>query len=121
VRTVLTLVQLFGVWLTLRSAWILDFRDLAGIPRAAGSITPPVEFKRVGPYKWVRHPIYTGWFLFVWTASPMTNTRLVFAAVSCAYLLLAIPWEERSLRVSAGDAYARYAHAVRWKLIPGVY
>jgi protein-S-isoprenylcysteine O-methyltransferase Ste14 len=119
-RWVLMIAQAFGIWLTLRSAWILDFRELAGIPRR-DSASPPIEFTDTGPYGWVRHPIYTGWFLFLWSASPMTNTRLVFAVVSCAYLLLAMPWEERSLRTSSGGAYERYAQRVRWKLVPGVY
>ena len=51
----------------------------------------------------------------------MTNTRLVFALVSCVYLLIAIPFEERSLLRSSAGAYDRYAAAVRWKLLPRVY
>jgi protein-S-isoprenylcysteine O-methyltransferase Ste14 len=116
-------LQLFGVWLTLRSAAILDFRELAGI-KVADRKGPPhetMEFKQTGPYGWVRHPIYTGWFLIVWTAVPMTNTRLVFALVSCFYLLIAIPFEERSMRALPGGSYERYANAVRWKLLPRVF
>jgi hypothetical protein len=37
----------------------------------------------------------------VFAASPMTMTRLVFALVSCAYLIVAIPFEERSMRVAS--------------------
>jgi len=111
-------VQAVGLWLTLRSAAILDIWALAGVrPQAPG----PSEFKVQGPYSWIRHPIYTGWFLFVFSASPMTMTRLVFAVVSGAYLLIAIPLEERSIRAATAGAYDRYMTAVRWKLIPGVY
>ncbi len=119
---VLWVLQLFGVWLTLRSAAIIDIRDLAGLARPAGtSLTRPTEFKTAWPYGWVRHPIYTGWFLIVFAASPMTGTRLAFAIISCAYLLLAIPLEERSLRATTNGAYERYVKQVRWKLLPGVY
>ena len=117
-------LQLAGVWITLRSAAILDVRELAGIiPTRTSPTRPtrPMEFTRIGPYGWVRHPIYTGWFLMVWAASPMTMTRLVFAVVSCFYLLVAIPFEERSLRRSSSGAYERYSSAVRWKLLLGVY
>ena len=116
-------LQAAGLWLTLRSAVILDIRELAGIPRPVQDLpgTDGVEFRTTGPYGWVRHPIYAGWFLFVWSASPMTMTRLVFAAVSCAYLLVAIPLEERTMRAAAGDAYERYMAQVRWRLVPGVY
>lgn len=136
----LRLIQATGVWLTLRSAVILDIRELAGVPvrtpedlglpppvqgdsgLAAGDLqVSEVEFKTTGPYGWVRHPIYTGWFLVVFAAAPMTMTRLVFAVVSCVYLLIAIPFEERSMRATAAGAYARYVAQVRWRLLPGVY
>src|SRR5439155_630749 len=54
-------VQLAGVWLTLRSALMIDFAELAGFrqtgPVRAGpsSTDPPIEFKASGPYGWVRH------------------------------------------------------------------
>jgi methanethiol S-methyltransferase len=85
------------------------------------SPTRPIEFKKVGPYGWVRHPIYSGWLLLVFACSPMTGTRFLFATVSSAYLLIAIPLEERSLRVTTNGAYERYMKQVRWKLVPGVY
>ena len=114
----LRLLQAIGVWLTLHSAAILGVRELSGLTvrRPEG-----MEFKTRGPYGWVRHPIYTGWCLMVLAASPMTMTRLVFAAVSCAYLVAAIPFEERSLRDASAGGYDRYAAQVRWKLLPGLY
>jgi protein-S-isoprenylcysteine O-methyltransferase Ste14 len=69
----------------------------------------------------VRHPIYSGWFLLVFATSPMTGTRLLFAVTSSVYLLLAIPFEERSLLATTAGAYDQYRQRVRWKLIPGVY
>lgn len=113
-------LQAIGIWLAVRSAAILDVRELAGLQPVARSTTEP-EFKVIGPYGWVRHPIYAGWFLFVFAASPMTMTRLVFAVVSCAYLLAAIPFEERTIRSGSDGAYDRYMRQVRWKLVPGVY
>jgi protein-S-isoprenylcysteine O-methyltransferase Ste14 len=41
--------------------------------------------------------------------------------VSSAYLLIAIPFEERSIRAASSGAYDAYARHVRWKLIPGLY
>jgi protein-S-isoprenylcysteine O-methyltransferase Ste14 len=118
----LRLIQAAGVWLTLRSAAILDIRELAGVAvRTPDGQAPDVEFRTTGPYGWVRHPIYTGWFLIVFAAAPMTMTRFVFAVVSCVYLLIAIPFEERSMRAAAASTYARYVAQVRWRLLPGVY
>jgi protein-S-isoprenylcysteine O-methyltransferase Ste14 len=79
------------------------------------------EFKTTGPYGLVRHPIYLGWFLIVFCVGTMTMTRFAFAVVSCAYILLAIPFEERSLRQTTNGAYDRYMQKVPRKLVPGVY
>ena len=137
-------IQVAGIWLTLRSAAILDIWELAGLRKPEGFRLPAPnhsggptanhsgavaggvpasgsEFKTTGPYGWVRHPIYSGWFLMVLAVSPMTMTRLVFAVVSCAYLVIAIPFEERSMRASSTGAYERYSAQVRWRLLPGVY
>ena len=119
--------QLVGIWLTLRSALTIDFLELAGVrqiwrvQKDPPSSTPPPDFKTVGPYGWVRHPIYSSWFLLVFAVPHMTMTRFVFAATSSLYLLIAIPLEERSLRRSSAGAYDRYMREVRWKLLPHVF
>jgi protein-S-isoprenylcysteine O-methyltransferase Ste14 len=115
-------LQVLGIWLTLRGAAVIDAFDLAGIRQVqrAGSPERAPEFKTTGPYGWIRHPIYAGWFIVVLAMPTMTMSRLVFAVTSCAYLLIAIPLEERSLRRTTAGAYDAYARKVRWKLIPGV-
>jgi hypothetical protein len=136
-------LQLLGVWLTLRSALMIDVLELAGLtqvrrvqkdpPSTADSLRlenvgrvllDPADvtpFKTSGPYGWVRHPIYLGWFLLVFALPTMTMTQLLFAVTSSAYLLIAIPLEERSLRRSSAGAYDRYMQQVRWKLLPHVF
>jgi methanethiol S-methyltransferase len=116
-------VQVAGLLLAFMSAAVIDVLDLAGVRTVPANRdhASTVEFKTTGPYGWVRHPIYAGWFLLVFAVPTMTMTRLVFAVVSCVYVLIAIPFEERSLLRSAGDAYRHYMSRVRWKLLPGVY
>lgn len=119
-RWLLLGLQGAGIWLILRSAAILDIFELSGIRQ----LTPhphAVEFKTSGPYGWIRHPIYAGWLLTVFSTPTMTMTRLVFASVSSLYLLMAIPLEERSLLRGSGGAYERYMQLVKWKLVPGLY
>jgi protein-S-isoprenylcysteine O-methyltransferase Ste14 len=120
----LTALQLGGVILTLAAARQLDVLVLAGLRSATPTEAPAPDNPTVVKtsfYGLVRHPIYLGWFLMVWCPSTMNGTRLVFAIVSCAYLLIAIELEERDLMHTFGDGYTRYKAAVRWKIIPGVY
>ncbi len=118
-------VQLAGIWLSLRGAAVIDGLELAGVrqvlnPNSQVPNPKSQEFKTEGPYGWVRHPIYLGWILLVFGVGTMTMTRLVFAAVSSVYLLIAIPFEERTLRAHSG-AYDDYIRRVPWKLIPRLY
>jgi protein-S-isoprenylcysteine O-methyltransferase Ste14 len=113
-----------GIVLTLRAAAILDVWELAGTrpPRhAPGERGGSATFTRRGPYGWVRHPIYSGWFLIVFSVPTMTATQFVFAALSCVYLVAGMMFEERSLVAAAPQAYRDYQRAVRWKVIPGLY
>jgi len=114
------LVQIAGVWLTVRSVQRIDPLELAGI-RDAHAAGPGAGLQITGPYRFVRHPLYLGWMLMVFGAAHMTGDRLVFAAISSAYLLIAIPWEERSLRREFGTAYVEYERQVPWRVIPYVY
>ena len=109
------------------SARVIDIWELAGVRQAglkadARRPTPDdLTFKTTGPYGLVRHPIYLGWFLMVFGVPTMTMTRLVFAVISCAYLVMAIPLEERTLRRTTAGKYDDYIRLVRWRIVPGVY
>ena len=113
-------VQLLGVWLTFRAVGMLDPLELAGIRQLSGRARE-VAFTVAGPFGLVRHPIYLGWLLMVFAAPMMTMSRLLFAIVSSAYLVLAIPWEEASLVEAHGERYRAYQRQVRWRLVPGVW
>jgi methanethiol S-methyltransferase len=133
-RFVLIFLQIGGITFSVYSAAAIDVWELAGIrqinsqlptsnsqPLPTPNFQKEFEFKTTGPYGLVRHPIYLGWFLIVFSVGTMTMTRFVFAVVSCAYILLAIPFEERSLRRSTAGAYDRYIQKVPRKLVPGLY
>jgi protein-S-isoprenylcysteine O-methyltransferase Ste14 len=122
ISTVLIVVQIAAGVLAVMSARRLDVFELAGIRQVLGRTRQsPRVFDDSGPYALVRHPIYLGWWAFVWLTPVMTGTRLVFAIVSCAYLVLAVPYEERDLRRTFGQSYERYCERVRWRLLPFVY
>ncbi len=113
--------QIFGAVFTVVAARHFNLLELAGVRQALlDRGDRPVQLDR-GPYGFVRHPIYLGWFLMVWLTPLMNGTRLTFAAISCGYLVLAIPFEERDLERTFGGAYAAYAATVRWRILPGIY
>lgn len=110
-------VQIAGVWTIARAVSKIDPLELAGIrPPRAGE-----PLQTAGPYRWVRHPLYLGWVLVVFATPHITGDRLAFAMLSTAYLMIAVPWEERSLVGAFGDDYIRYQREVRWRMIPFIY
>ena len=110
-------VQLAGVWLIAGSARTIDALELAGIRH--GSAGGPLQI--TGPYRWVRHPLYLGWMIVLFGVAHMTAARLTFAAISSLYLIVAIPWEERSLAREFPGQYSAYQQRVRWRVVPYVY
>lgn len=119
-------IQLLAVVLTLRASQALGVLDLAGVRAvqraevaAAPAEHPPLSTR--GLYGFVRHPLYFAWALFVFATPTMTGTRAAFAVISTAYLMIAIPWEERDLVATFGQKYEAYRRKVRTRMIPGVY
>jgi protein-S-isoprenylcysteine O-methyltransferase Ste14 len=110
-------VQIVGLLITAHGAARIDPLELAGIHPAVRTQGLQVT----GPFRLVRHPLYLGWWLMVFGAAHMTGDRLVFATITTGYLIVAIPWEERSLRQSFGNAYDRYTRDVKWRMIPFIY
>ena len=115
-------VQAVGLVLTVRSSAALGFGELAGLHAARGhEAVPPAALNTSALYGFVRHPLYFAWVLMVFGAPHMTMTRFVFAAITTAYLVLAIPFEERGLIRVYGDEYRSYQRKVRWRMVPGIY
>jgi methanethiol S-methyltransferase len=110
-------VQLAGLALVAGAVRVIDALELAGIRQPA----PGGTLQITGPYRWVRHPVYLGWMLAVFGAAHMTMARLAFAVTSSLYLVVAIPWEERSLERAFPHEYREYRKLVRWRVLPYVY
>jgi protein-S-isoprenylcysteine O-methyltransferase Ste14 len=116
------LVQLIGLWLIVQSVRAIDPLELAGIRQSAAESGPQEQALQVGGvYRIVRHPLYCGWIIAVLGHPHMTGDRLAFAAITIFYLVVAVPWEERSLTESFGEAYREYARQVRWRVMPFIY
>ena len=65
-----------------------------------------------GPYRWVRHPMYSAFYLLhiaVFLLSANAFVGVTWMAGLTAIVALRIPAEERMLSGRFGDAYVRYA------------
>lgn len=104
-----------GWTLMLVSTFLLDHFDLFGLRQAwlqlARKPYQALPFTTPALYRYVRHPLYVGWLLTFWAAPTMTVAHLVFALTSSAYILGAIPLEERDL-IAAHPQYRDYRRRV---------
>jgi protein-S-isoprenylcysteine O-methyltransferase Ste14 len=71
-----------------------------------------LTFRTPGIYKRVRHPLYVGWIIAFWATPTMSLGHLLFAALMTAYMLVAIPFEERDLVKIYGERYRAYRREV---------
>jgi protein-S-isoprenylcysteine O-methyltransferase Ste14 len=90
----------------------------------SGEIAAKVDHQlvRSGPYRWLRHPIYTamlGMTLGTALVSGETHALVAFALMVVAYARK-IPLEERQLRETFGPAYEDYRKSSR-ALIPFIF
>ena len=98
-----------GLGLVLYSTFLIDHFDLFGLRQVVLYFrgTPYTEKNFVTPslYKHVRHPLYVGWFVTFWATPDMSLGHLLIAAITTAYILVAIFFEERDLSRILGDEY----------------
>jgi protein-S-isoprenylcysteine O-methyltransferase Ste14 len=90
--------ELFG----LQQAWL----HLRGREASAPQLRQPLF------YRWVAHPLYSGFFLAFWATPEMTAGHLLLAGGLSAFMLIAIRYEERDLTDLFGEDYRRYRQGV---------
>ena len=115
----------FGLgWLiVLVSTFLINHFELFGLQQAWFALreraaAPPV-LRQPFFYRFVRHPLYAGFFLAFWATPAMTAGHLLLATGFSLYMLIAIRLEERDLIDVFGEAYGGYRRRVGM-LIPRV-
>lgn len=75
-----------------------------------------------GPYRFVRHPGYTGMSAFTLATPLILNSRWAFApaVATAAITVLRTVLEDRTLHNEL-DGYADYARRVKYKLVPAIW
>jgi protein-S-isoprenylcysteine O-methyltransferase Ste14 len=105
-----------GWGMVLLSTFLINHFELFGLQQAwlnmQGRAAEPHKFHQPLLYKWVRHPLYLGFFLAFWAAPEMTVGHLLLAAGVSVYMLIAIRYEERDLVGYFGKDYEDYRERV---------
>ena len=109
-----------AIWTVYGLGWVLvvamtfafDHFDLLGLRQVRQHLRDhprdTSEFRLPLPYQLVRHPMMTG-FMIAFLATPtMTAGHLLFAGLSCGYIVVAVRIEERDLAAALPE-YGDYA------------
>ena len=110
-------------WLVVLAAtFMINHFELFGLRQvvlhARGSVYTAPHYVERFFYRFVRHPIMLGFLIAFWSGPTMTVGHLLFAAVTTAYILVALQLEERDLLKEHGASYQSYRERVPM-LIPG--
>jgi len=113
---ILTLLFWVGWLLVLLSTFLINHFELFGLQQAwlnlRGRQAAAPQFRQPLLYKYVRHPLYLGFFLAFWAAPRMTAGHLLLAAGMSVYMLIAIRHEEHDLVGLFGKDYEDYRQRV---------
>lgn len=122
-RSVLWGLFAFGFIVVFISTWLLNHFDLFGLGQMWRHVRGLPEPKPVMHtplfYRWVRHPIYAGFFIALWAAPTMSIGHLLLAGGLTVYLLIGIAYEEKDLLALFGEEYRVYRAKVGM-ILPGI-
>jgi protein-S-isoprenylcysteine O-methyltransferase Ste14 len=115
-RVAIWALYALGWAIVLWALWAIDERRLFGLRRAWAAAADrddavPALVPR-GPYRFVRHPLYSATILSLFAAPDMSQGRLLLAVVLGAYTLVGARFEESALEREHGAAFRAYRAAV---------
>lgn len=113
---VLWAIYLGGWGLLFAAVFMIDMPDLFGLRQVNehlhGRDPEPLDFQTPLLYRFMRHPIMTGFLIVFWVTPEMTVGRLLFAAGMTVYILVGVTLEQRDLVAAFGDRYRQYQSTV---------
>ncbi len=114
--TALISLYMMGWSLVFISSFLINHFNLFGLQQVwynfKGKSMPGSKFTTPSLYRYVRHPLYVGFIILMWSATTMTVAHLLFAVGATLYILVGIQFEEKDLKEELGEAYTAYQQSV---------
>lgn len=123
-QTILWTIFALGWVILLFSSFLINHFDLFGLRQTFLAFqNKPYEdlpFQIRSIYKLVRHPLYLGFILGMWSTPMMSAGHLLLALGFTAYIYIGVRFEERDLVAHFGDKYKDYQKSTP-KIIPFIH
>jgi protein-S-isoprenylcysteine O-methyltransferase Ste14 len=115
------LVPVIASTVCMTAGLVLTVASKVYLNRSFGLIAANRGVKSGGPYRFVRHPMYLGYFVsqLGFLAANLSAANVLVYIAAWSFQLLRIAEEESVLRLD--ESYVRFTHRVRNRVIPGVY
>lgn len=115
-KLVLEVLFWIGWLIVFLSTFMINHFDLFGLRQVylkfRGREYTFLGFRSPWLYRYIRHPIMTGFIIAFWATPHMTTGHLLFAIVTTLYILVALQFEEHDLEEYFGDEYRNYRKKV---------
>ncbi|KAJ8770991.1 hypothetical protein K2173_022892 [Erythroxylum novogranatense] len=113
-----------GIWTLIAATLLVQYNSTFYLAKYSEKVIVPTAVVQFGPYRWVRHPIYSStMFLFAtYFAALRAPLSLLFVMLVCLiYYAQKSKMEEAMLIETFGEKYLEYMNRVRYKFIPFFY
>lgn len=111
-RVLIWIVCAVGWLLVFSMTFAIDHWELVGLrqlsQRRDDAQPTTAQLRTPLPYRLVRHPMMTGFFIALVATPTMTAGHLLFAVMSCGYIVIGVRFEERDLAATLPH-YSDYA------------
>ncbi len=109
----LVIASAFGILWGIRALRHFDaFGVQAVLSHMRGEPLAVAPFMVRGPYRWVRHPLYSCGIVAIWACPVLSLDRLLLALLFTGWIVIGARFEERDLLWDFGDVYRDYQRKV---------
>ncbi|KDP42236.1 hypothetical protein JCGZ_02966 [Jatropha curcas] len=113
-----------GIWILILLTLLMQYNSTLYLAKYSEKVVVPTAVVQFGPYRWVRHPIYSSTMLlfatyFIALRAPLS--LLFVIAVCLIYYAQKAKMEEALMIENFRESYLEYMSKVQYKFIPLVY